>query len=133
MNYQRHNNFQKTMFDPLQSFLSKNKGKELCVVFDLGSKASRYIIGSKLKHQDLSSWDPFTYFFSETDKNELLSYFNFFNNKIDLKALERTIEFINITRKKFDSFVSEQNYILVGTEVFRIASNQMEVQNLIKE
>lgn len=117
----------------LLSYLRKNKNQDLCIVFDLGSASVKMLIGPTITIDNLNAWNPFTWFHIETRNFELYKELDF-NGEIDVNkpAFQKTIQFINKIGALLKSRAKKNDFILVGTEAFRVATNQNQLLKKIK-
>lgn len=120
----------------LEKYLQKNSFPELCVVFDVGTKGVRVIVGPKMSIEEFHSWDSnqSDIFYAAALDTNLGAEFerNFGKLNLNGKPLEDTILFLRTIRLKLD-FISKENFTIVGTAVFRWLENQSEVIERINE
>lgn len=96
-------------------------------IFDIGTKATRILIGDVEKLREGFKWENFKNFGDRTYLGDYLSSDGF----IYLKGVKRTIDKIIEFKKKAER-EGVDKYYAVGTAIFRLSNNGQEVCDLIK-
>jgi hypothetical protein len=111
----------------LENYLTTTSPKDLCAVFDIGTKGVRVIVGPKMTLDQFERWNPdiLDPFFISAVNAQLGAEFEKDDGILDLEStsLTNTILFIKSVREKL-SFLSKKDFIIVGTAVFRWLQNQ---------
>lgn len=126
----------------IRNYKQLNKDEELAVVFDLGTKAARLLVGPKWKADEkptpferFSKWDPDNenIFFVAGHPTEMGGEFDYHNQRIDLnsKSLGETIYFINVFKRELLGF-SPKDITVTGTAVFRWPNEQNKKEVIAK-
>ena len=118
------------------NYLDRKDARDLCTVFDIGTKATKLLVGPKMAPTTRETWKS-SAFFNDGQLFPLGAEFDVFKNRLDIKssgALEGVCYFIN-TYKQFLSGrgMPKENMHGVGTAVFRWMNNQVEVVNHIRK
>lgn len=120
----------------LLSYLDRNHARDLCAVFDIGTKATKLLVGPKRAPTTRETWRS-SAFFNDGQLFPLGAEFDVFKNCLDVKssgALEGVCYFLD-TYKQFLSGrgMPKENMHAVGTAVFRWMNNQSEVVKHIRK
>lgn len=119
----------------LQGYLDRNDPSNLCAVFDIGTKATKLLVGPK-KAPTKETWNS-SAFFNEGQLFPLGSDFDVFRGRLDIKssgALEGVCYFVETYRKRLiEAGVHMENMHGVGTAVFRWMNNHDEVVGHIRK
>ncbi|MEN3368698.1 MAG: hypothetical protein V7609_841 [Verrucomicrobiota bacterium] len=119
----------------LLDYLRRNDPRNLCAVFDVGTKATKLLVGPK-KPPTRETWNS-SAFFNDGQLFPLGSDFDVWKNRLDIKssgALEGVCYFVETYRKVLSEVgMPVENMHGVGTAVFRWMNNQEEVVNHIRK
>ena len=119
----------------LQEYLDRNEPSNLCAIFDIGTKATKLLVGPK-KPFTKETWNS-SAFFNDGQLFPLGSDFDVFRNRLDIKgsgALEGVCYFVEKYRTILSGAgVPMENMHGVGTAVFRWMNNQDEVVSHIRK
>lgn len=118
----------------LQEYLDRNDASNLCAIFDIGTKATKLLVGPK-KDFTKETWNS-SAFFNDGQLFPLGSDYDLFRGRLDIKgsgALEGVCYFVETYRTLLSrAGVPMDNMHGVGTAVFRWMNNQQEVVNHIR-
>ncbi len=118
----------------LLGYLKRNDPLNLCAIFDIGTKATKLLVGPK-KPPTRETWNS-SAFFNDGQLFPLGADFDLWKNRLDVKrsgALEGVCYFVETYRKVLSEMgVPVENIHGVGTAVFRWMNNQEEVVNYIR-
>lgn len=113
----------------LNAYLDTHDPSNLCAVFDVGTKATRLLVGSK-KLPSTEMWKKTT-FFNDGQRFPLGLDFDLFRGRLDIKssgALEGVCFFLESYARLLNGRgMPKENMHGVGTAVFRWMNNQDEV------
>lgn len=119
----------------LHRYLDKSDARNLCAVFDIGTKATKLLVGPKTPPSK-ETWGS-SAFFNDGQLFPLGSDYDLFKNRLDIKssgALEGVCYFVNFYRDLLQKRGMATNDMHgVGTAVFRWMNNQKEVVSHIRE
>lgn len=118
----------------LQEYLERNKASNLCAVFDIGTKATKLLVGPK-QAPTKETWNR-SIFFNDGQLFPLGSDFDVFRGRLDINsgALEGVCYFVERYRTLLSrAGVPMDNMHGVGTAVFRWMNNQEEVVSHIRK
>ncbi len=118
----------------LQEYLDRNDPTNLCATFDIGTKATKLLVGPK-KNFTKETWNN-SAFFNDGQLFPLGSDYDLFRGRLDIKssgALEGVCYFVETYRTLLSQKgVPVENMHGVGTAVFRWMNNQKEVVSHIR-
>jgi exopolyphosphatase/pppGpp-phosphohydrolase len=118
----------------LQEYLDRNDPSNLCAIFDIGTKATKLLVGPK-KAFTKETWNS-SAFFNDGQLFPLGSDYDLFRGRLDIKssgALEGVCYFVETYRTILSGAgMPMENMHGVGTAVFRWMNNQQEVVNHIR-
>ncbi len=119
----------------LQDYLDRNDPRDLCAVFDIGTKATKLLVGPKTPPTK-ETWKS-SAFFNDGQLFPLGSDFDIWKNRLDIKnsgALEGVCYFVEIYRTLLSGAgMQTKNMHGVGTAVFRWMNNRDEVVSHIRK
>jgi exopolyphosphatase/pppGpp-phosphohydrolase len=119
----------------LLDYLKRNDPLDLCAIFDIGTKATKLLVGPK-KPPTRETWNS-SAFFNDGQLFPLGADFDLWKNRLDIKssgALEGVCYFVETYRKVLSEVgVPLGNIHGVGTAVFRWMNNQEEVVNHMRK
>lgn len=119
----------------LKRYLEKNDPRNLCAVFDIGTKATKLLVGPK-PAPTKEAWER-SAFFNDGQLFPLGADYDLFRRRLDVKssgALEGVCYFVETYRKLLTGQdMPKENMLGVGTAVFRWMNNQDEVVNHIRK
>lgn len=118
----------------LQDYLDRNDPGNLCAIFDIGTKATKLLVGPTTA-PSRETWNS-SAFFNDGQLFPLGSDYDLFRRRLDIKssgALEGVCYFVEIYRTLLrKAGVPLENMHGVGTAVFRWMNNQDEVVSHIR-
>jgi hypothetical protein len=118
----------------LRDYLDRNDPGDLCAVFDIGTKATKLLVGPK-QAPTREKWNS-SIFFNDGQLLPLGSDYDIFRGRLDINssgALEGVCYFVETYRTLLTGAgVPMENMHGVGTAVFRWMNNQEEVVNHIR-
>lgn len=136
MNRFRLENFEENV-DKLRHYLDANDGSTLCAVFDIGTKATKLLVGPKNPPTTGATWRSST-FFNDGQLFALGSdHYQGGRGELNIAesgALEGVVYFIETYRRVLQvGGVALEDMHAIGTAVFRWMTNQQQVADHIRD